>query len=77
MQYANDLTNPETLIAVDKSANRSKADKDPSDRLPPNTKYNCEYIKLWQEVKKKWGLEMDEKEKKFIKEKDKECKAKK
>lgn len=31
MQYANDLTNPETLIAVDKSANRSKADKDPSD----------------------------------------------
>ncbi len=77
MQYANDLTNPETLIAVDKSANRSKADKDPSDWLPSNAKYNCEYIKLWQEVKKKWKLEMDEKEKKFIKEKDKKCKTKK
>ncbi len=27
-EYANDLKNPETLIAVDKSANRSKSNKD-------------------------------------------------
>lgn len=66
MKYANDLTNPETLIAVDKSANRSKGDKDPSDWMPPNKSYQCEYIKTWQEIKTKWQLEMDEKEKIFV-----------
>ncbi len=40
------------LIAVDKSANRFKSDKDPSDWLPPNKKYQGEYIKTWQKVKK-------------------------
>ncbi len=77
MQYANDLTNPETLIAVYKSANRSKADKDPSDWLPTNPKFQCQYIATWQKIKKIWGLQMDEKEAKFIKGKDKECKSKK
>jgi hypothetical protein len=73
MQYANDLTDPKTLIAVSKSANRSKADKDPAVWLPPNKKYQCEYIKNWQEVKKKWDLKMDEKERDFIIKKNKEC----
>jgi hypothetical protein len=73
MEYANDLDNPEVLISVDKSANRSKSDKDPSDWLPPNKKYQCEYIKTWQNIKKKWKLDMDEKEKIFIAIKTKEC----
>lgn len=68
------LDNPETLIAVDKSANRSKADKDPSNWMPSNKGYSCEYIKTWQKLKKKWRLEMDEKERKFIDLKNKECK---
>lgn len=75
MQYANDLTNPQTLIAVGKSANRSKGDKDPSDWMPPNKDYWCEYIRDWQIVKEKWGLKMDEKERKFIEVKNRECES--
>lgn len=44
-EYANDLKNPEALIAVYKSANRSKGDKDPAVWLPGNEKYICEYVK--------------------------------
>ena len=73
MEYANDLDDSETLIAVDKSANRSKGDKDPSDWLPPNKKFQCDYIKTWQKVKKQWKLNMDKKEKAFIEAKTKEC----
>jgi len=73
-EYANDLGDPEVLIAVDKSANRSKADKDPSDWLSPNKKFQCDYIKIWQKIKKQWQLEMDEKEKNFLTGKNKECK---
>lgn len=77
MNYANDLEDSKTLIAVDKSANRAKGDKDPSDWLPTNQKYQCEYIKNWQEIKKKWNLKMDKKEADFLKEKNKECIPKK
>lgn len=73
MKYANDLDDPEVLIAVDKSANRSKGDKDPSNWLPSNKKFQCEYIKTWQKIKKQWVLEMDKKEKDFISIKNKEC----
>ena len=73
MKYANDLDDSEVLIAVDKSANRSKGDKDPSDWLPPNKKFQCDYIKTWQKVKRQWVLEMDKKEKDFISIKNKEC----
>lgn len=75
-KYANDLENAEVLIAVDKSANRSKADKDPSEWMPSYNAYQCEYIKNWQRVKKIWGLEMDAKEKNFVMKKNKECKLK-
>jgi len=71
--YANDLDNSITLIAVYKGANRSKGAKDPSEWMPKNEKYHCEYIKTWQEVKKKWELGMDEKEKEFIYNKNEEC----
>jgi hypothetical protein len=60
-EYANDLDDPEVLIAVDKSANRAKGDKDSSDWLPPNKKFKCDYIKTWQKIKKKWVLEMEKK----------------
>ena len=73
MKYANDLDDPEVLIAVDKSANRSKGDKDPSDWLPPSKIYKCDYIITWQKIKKQWKLEMDKKEKDFISLKNKEC----
>jgi len=71
--YANDLDNPETLIAVSKSANRAKGDKDPSDWMPQNQQYHCEYIRNWVKVKQQWQLVMDDKEKNFISHEQKNC----
>lgn len=71
--YANDLKNKETLIAVSLGQNRAKGDKDPSEWLPKNKSYHCQYIKDWVKVKKIWNLEMDKREKDFIEEKLKDC----
>jgi len=57
--YANDLTNAETLIAVHRSANRSKGGRDPGDWLPRNAEYHCEYVQVWLKVKAIWSLTMD------------------
>ena len=64
--YANDLSNPNTLIAVSASANRSKGDRGPALWLPPNEEYHCEYLKTWVGLKQHWGLEADSKEKEFL-----------
>ena len=68
VEYANDLTNPSTLIAVYHRANSSKGSRDPSEWLPPNKEYRCEYINTWVDLKRVWSLKMDEKEREFIKE---------
>ena len=65
-RYTNDLSNPYTLIAVWKSANRSKGDGDPAHWLPPNQEYRCEYMKIWIDLKRHWNLSADPVEKKFL-----------
>ena len=55
-QYANDLTNPDTLIAVATSANRSKGDRDPSEWLPTNESFQCDYVARWIMTKARWAL---------------------
>jgi hypothetical protein len=60
--FANDLGNPEALIAVTASSNRSKSDSDPADWLPPNQEYHCQYITDWIKVKIFWRLSVDERE---------------
>ena len=60
--FANDLGNPEALIAVTASSNRSKSDRDPADWLPPNQSYHCTYIAHWMKVKIFWKLSVDERE---------------
>ena len=62
MLFANDMDLDVALIAVSKSANRSKRDKDPANWLPPNVAYHCEYAKAWIAVKRKWDLKADEDE---------------
>ena len=45
--YANDLDEPRALIAVTATTNRSKADQDPHQWLPPYEPARCEYITSW------------------------------
>jgi hypothetical protein len=60
--YANDLSDPNTLIAVDRGLNRQKGAGDPAEWLPPNQAYLVEYAEAWVAVKRKWGLTADAKE---------------
>ena len=59
IRFANDLENKNHLIAVYRSANRSKGAKDPARWLPPNTAYHQEYVTIWREIKKAWRLSLD------------------
>ncbi|MFE3114281.1 HNH endonuclease family protein [Kitasatospora indigofera] len=61
--YANDLGDDRSLIAVTAKSNRSKADKDPADWLPPAGDYVCTYVTNWTTVKTRWGLTADPREK--------------
>jgi hypothetical protein len=55
-EFAND---PQNIIAVKNSANRSKGFKDPAQWMPPNKDYHCEYVRRWVLVKRKYQLDMD------------------
>ena len=61
--FANDLSDPRSLIAVKASANRSKSDRDPAQWLPINKPYRCQYVSNWIAVKQRWGLTTDNEEK--------------
>jgi len=54
--YANDLTHPETLIAVDDGTNSSKGDKSPDQWMPPSPMFRCTYAVMWISVKASWTL---------------------
>ena len=51
--FANDPTN---LLPVWKRLNRQKGAKGPSEWLPPNQSYQCEYVKKWNMIKTKYKL---------------------
>ena len=55
-QYANDLTNPAHLVAVTRSANRSKGSRGPEEWRPPDETYWCQYATDWASIKTDWGL---------------------
>ncbi|WP_282797363.1 HNH endonuclease family protein [Streptomyces sp. CC224B] len=57
--YANDLSDERALIAVTAASNRSKADKDPAEWMPPAAGYHCEYATTWVTVKTRYQLSVD------------------
>lgn len=65
--YANDLKrHSHTLIAVSLSENRSKGSRGPSEWMPSNESYHCDYLRQWTAVKDEWDLSMDRAENRFI-----------
>ncbi len=58
-KFANDMSDPRSLIAVTAGQNRSKGDKDLSNWLPPRKEGLCTYVISWVAVKARWKLSMD------------------
>ena len=55
-EFANRLLEPDHLIAVSSSANRSKGARGPDEWKPDNKDYWCEYAYDWIRVKYLWNL---------------------
>ncbi|WP_127468810.1 HNH endonuclease family protein [Streptomyces sp. B27] len=60
--YANDLDAERSLVAVTARTNRSKADQDPAEWLPPLADARCTYAADWVGTKLRWGLTVDQAE---------------
>jgi hypothetical protein len=57
--YANDLGDGRSLLAVTDRVNQSKADQDPAEWMPSAASATCRYIADWVTVKTRWGLTAD------------------
>ncbi|MBQ0954216.1 HNH endonuclease family protein [Streptomyces sp. RK76] len=60
--YANDQGAQTSLVAVTARSNRSKADQDPAQWMPPAAAVRCRYIAEWVGTKLRWSLTADERE---------------
>jgi hypothetical protein len=58
--YANDQGQEASLVAVTARSNRSKADQDPAQWLPPAADAHCRYAAEWVATKLRWSLTADE-----------------
>ena len=72
MDYANDLDDSRSLLAVTASLNRAKGDKDVAGWLPQ--KSQCNYISNWIAVKWRFDLTVDPIEGEFLQAKITSCK---
>lgn len=64
--FSNELADETHLIAVDKSANRSKGSRGPDKWMPTNGRYHCEYLRIWLDLKQKWELSLTAAEARYI-----------
>lgn len=64
--FANYMIFEDHLIAVDKYQNRQKGAKDPSEWMPANSDFHCEYVAIWIEIKYLWELTITSSEYKFL-----------
>ncbi len=60
--YANDLRDPDQLVAVARGANRAKGAQSPDLWLPTEQSSWCWYARAWQKVKARWALVMTPRE---------------
>ncbi|MEU2236147.1 HNH endonuclease family protein [Streptomyces vietnamensis] len=60
--YANDQGAATSLVAVTARTNRSKADQDPAQWMPPLPDAHCRYVGEWTATKLRWGLTVDQTE---------------
>ncbi|MFH8701885.1 HNH endonuclease family protein [Streptomyces chartreusis] len=58
--YANDQGAEASLVAVTARSNRSKADQDPAQWMPPAADVHCRYVGEWVGTKLRWGLAVDD-----------------
>ncbi|MER6655256.1 HNH endonuclease family protein [Streptomyces sp. NPDC000971] len=71
--YANDLESDRSLVAVTAKTNRSKADRDPAQWLPPAKSAHCTYAADWTAAKLRWKLNADKAEKTALLDLAKDC----
>jgi hypothetical protein len=64
--YANDLRDPDHLVAVARGANRAKGAQSPDLWLPPEQSSWCWYAHAWLHVKERWALAMTARERKAV-----------
>lgn len=63
IQYANDVSNIVTTTAIPVLI---KGSKGPSEWMPANTKYHCNYLKTWRDIANKYYVILLPADKKFI-----------
>ncbi|MEU9237574.1 HNH endonuclease family protein [Streptomyces subrutilus] len=71
--YANNLDVAHHLVAVTARSNRSKADKDVAQWLPPYEPARCRYVAEWVSVKRTNGLSVDEAERQMLADLAEQC----
>ncbi|MFJ6076389.1 HNH endonuclease family protein [Streptomyces sp. NPDC093065] len=71
--YANDQGATTSLVAVTARSNRSKADQDPAEWLPPAEEVHCRYVAEWVGTKLRWSLSADETEAAALRETAADC----
>jgi hypothetical protein len=60
--YANDQSQEASLVAVTARSNRSKAEQDPAQWMPPAGDVHCRYGAEWTATTLRWVLTTDEAE---------------
>ena len=68
LKFANNIEFDDLLIAVGASSNSKKSAYDPSEWVPSNSAYICEYIQKWLNIKSEFRLSLDQDERNSIEE---------